>query len=297
MCWNFGENNHFSFSTNNQEIYFEIGLGSLPEIYNDFFSSIRHKFIENKSGQLIFSYKISSCGCEKINKPLRRKKDGHPDDYSYIIADRRVLNDGQPKQIKQSTLQNIIKENNILFYTGAGISLASSVPAMNELHELLELEVGAGFLFSLEKAIKAPFEFADKIKQFHKACLYSPATLAHYALKDISFYKNAPLVTENLDCLHEASGIFPYRINPQQLRKGVKGKGIGQFDFIICIGLSFDDRGFLGWYKNQNPKGKIIAIDLFQPSYLGDEDYWLCRDIQIAIPEIRDAVILKEEKV
>ena len=101
MCWNFGKDSHFRFISGNEEIYFEIGLGLLPEIYNDFHSSVRHKFIENKSGQLIFSYKINSCGCEEINKPLMRKKDGHPDDYSYIIADRRVLNDGQAKQIKQ----------------------------------------------------------------------------------------------------------------------------------------------------------------------------------------------------
>lgn len=289
MCWNFGKDSHFRFISGNHEIYFEVGLGILPEIYDDFVSRVRHKFIQSQSGQFIFSYKLKSTGYEEVNIPSVSQKNEHPDEYSYIVADRRVINDAHPTLISQSTLESIINKNNILFYTGAGLSLASSVPAMHELNELLGLEVGERFLFSLEHAIESPRGFADKIKIFHDACLYSPPTPAHYALKDISLYKSTRLITENLDCLHETSGILPYRVNAQQLREEVGGKSIAQYDYIICVGLSFDDRGLMGWYKEQNPEGKIIAVDLFQPSYLGDEDYWLMGDLQTLIPEIRNA--------
>jgi hypothetical protein len=79
-------------------------------------------------------------------------------------------------------------------------------------------------------------------------------------------------VTENLDCLHEYSGILPYRINAEELRE-IASSQLHNIDYVVCVGLSYDDKGFLGWYKKNNPKGKIIAIDLGHPSYLGDEDF------------------------
>ena len=56
------------------------------------------------------------------------------------------------------------------------------------------------------------------------------------------------------------------------------------------MGLSYDDRGFLGWYKQQNPQGKIIAIELNQPSYLGDEDFLAIGDIQEIVPAIQKEI-------
>ena len=96
-----------------------------------------------------------------------------------------------------------------------------------------------------------------KVSQFHNACFLSPPTEAHKALKKLAIFKNTKIVTENLDCLHEYSGILPYRINAEQLREEVGGYQLSQIDYIICVGLSYDDRGFLGWYnKCNNPKGE-----------------------------------------
>jgi NAD-dependent SIR2 family protein deacetylase len=94
------------------------------------------------------------------------------------------------------------------------------------------------------------------------------------------------LITENLDCLHEASGVYPYRIDAKHLRDEVGSDSLIPFDYIICVGLSYDDRGFLGWYKKHNPQGKIIAIDLQQPSYIGNEDFLFLGDIQEVVPAI-----------
>lgn len=100
--------------------------------------------------------------------------------------------------------------------------------------------------------------------------------------------KKTQIITENLDYLHEYTGIMPYRIHGDHLRKQIHPSNLREIDYILCIGLSFDDRGFLGWYKAHHPNGKIIAIDLMQPSYLGNEDYLIQRDLQKIIPKIAD---------
>lgn len=299
MCWSFGNNSHFRFVSGYKEVYFEIYLGQLPDVYEDFLRRLKHKFISNDSGQLIFSYKLATSGLEEANAFSVPKKEGHPDEFSYIVTNRRIIEDAHPTRINQATLESIIKTKKVLFYTGAGLSLASDVPAMNELNELLGLEVGERFVFSLKKAIEFPRMFAEKIRSFHNACLYSAPTPAHYSLRDLSLYNNTRLVTENLDCLHEASGIFPYRIDAKHLREGVGGESLAQFDYIICVGLSFDDRGFLGWFKEQNPQGKIVAVDVCQPSYLGDEDFWIQDDLQVLMPNIQHAIapsVIKEKR-
>lgn len=182
----------------------------MPDFYKDLLSRVKHKFILNDSGQLIFSYKLVASGLEETNAFSVPKKKGRPDEFSYIVTERRIIEDAHPALINQTALESIIKTKKVLFYTGAGLSLASDVPAMNELNELLGLEIGERFVFSLEKAIESPRVFAEKIRSFHNACLYSSPTPAHFALRGLSLYNNTRLVTENLDCLHEASGILPY---------------------------------------------------------------------------------------
>ena len=291
MCWFFEESSHFRFVSGNEEVYFEIHLGQLPDFYKDFLSRVKDKFVRNDAEQLVFSYKLAASGLEETNGFSVPIKEGHPDTFSYIVTERRIIEDAYPTLINQTALESIIKNKKVLFYTGAGLSLASNVPAMNELNELLGLEVGERFVFSLKKAMESHREFAERIKTFHDACLYSAPTPAHFALRDLSLYNNTRLVTENLDCLHEATGIFPYRIDAKHLREEVGRASLAQFDYIICVGLSFDDRGFLGWYKEQNPQGKIIAVDIHQPSYLGDEDFWIKDDLQVLFPSIQNTII------
>lgn len=291
MCWQFDQDSHFRFVSGNDEVYFEVCLGVLPDIYKDFVDQIKSKCISTgQSKRLIFSYSLKNDGSEEVNVPRYSQERGHLDEYSYIVANRRVIENATPRVIDLEDLSVIVQNKKILFYTGAGLSIASDVPGMNALHDLLGMEEGEKFLFSLETALNNPRDFASKILVFHKACLFSSPTRAHFALKELAALKNIRMITENLDCLHEASGIYPYRIDPKHLRDEVGGESLAHFDYIICVGLSFDDRGFLGWYKQNNPQGKIIAVDLQQPSYLGNDDYLLLGDLQEIIPLLKDNV-------
>ncbi len=154
---------------------------------------------------------------------------------------------------------------------------------MAELMKGLDLEEGERFIDSLKKIVQDPEKAAAYIKHFHKACILSPPTPAHTALTQLS---QTQIVTENLDYLHERTGIKPYRIKGDRLRYEIDPTTASSIDAIICIGLSADDKGFLGWYKHHHPQGKIIAVDLKQPAYLGDEDYFLCGDLQEIIPSL-----------
>ncbi|WCR57911.1 hypothetical protein [Wolbachia endosymbiont of Ctenocephalides felis wCfeJ] len=101
------------------------------------------------------------------------------------------------------------------------------------------------------------------------------------------------LVTENLDLLHQRSGIQPLgridtadKMNFSWLKKNIKGKHFRRVDFIIATGLNSDEVGLLALYKKHNPKGKIIAMNLVQPNYLGDDDILVAGDLQETLPDL-----------
>lgn len=288
MCWQFGNCSYFQFITTSKEVYFQIHLEYFPENSSEPFSSVKNAFRKKDLGT-VFSYKLNQKGEEEFH-PEYISKTVNANELNYVVADRRVFQGLKAKEIDLQHLQTILETKKVLFYSGAGLSLKAEVPAMSELNQLLGLEMGENFLFSLEKAVKNPKIFAEKIRIFHEKCVYSKPTKAHFAIKNLSFLKNITLFTENIDCLHETSGIFPNRIEPEKIREN---PSLAEVDCIICFGLSFDDRGFLGWYKSLNPEGKILALDFNQPSYLGEEDFWLKGDIQEILPEIEKTILKK----
>jgi NAD-dependent deacetylase len=202
---------------------------------------------------------------------------------SYTAFERRAFKDAHPLEMTIEQLAQLCKTSNVIFYTGAGISAGSQVPMMAQLMKGLDLEEGEHFIDSLRKVVQDPEKAAAYLRHFHKACILHPPTPAHKALAELA---SGQIVTENVDYLHEWTGIKPYRIEGDRLRCEIDPKTASSIDAIICVGLSVDDKGFLGWYKHHHPQGKIIAIDLKQPTYLGDEDYFLCGDLQEIIPSL-----------
>ncbi|MBA3237500.1 MAG: hypothetical protein H0T62_04005 [Parachlamydiaceae bacterium] len=294
MCWQFGEFDFFHFITKKNEVYFEILFEKIPSSYNE---SIKNVFIEkgicsanNEKKQYIFSYEWKKDELPIINLPRKPENDRGSNTAAYLVDKRRIFEHSAPQVMSEDELISIISNKKILFYTGAGLSVASDVPSMTQLYDLLGLKVGDEFGFSLQNALRDPSKFSKKIITFHDACFFSPPTEAHWALAKLAIFKNTKIVTENLDCLHEYSGILPYRINAEEIR-GIGGSQLSNIDYVICIGMSYDDRGFLGWYKNNNPSGKIISIDLGNPSYLGDDDFIIQADLQDLIPSLSSRVL------
>lgn len=275
MTWNY-QNDLFHFITNKDTVYFELIFSHIPESYEE---SIKNRFIKVPEGYL-FAYEEKKGEPFKIN--IRKQNERVSEEVPYLVEPIRIIENSHPQTLDEKQLLSILQNHSVLFYTGAGLSIAAGIPSMDQLHQLLGIE--STFHSSFKKAVENPKLYSQNIYAFYEACISSQPTAAHYAIKRLCQLKKCPLYTENLDVLHEKSGIEPIRINPLEITE----QDFSHIDYIICVGLSHDDRGFLGWYKKQNPQGKIIAVDLGNPNYLGDEDYLIQADLQRLLPDLAD---------
>ncbi|KKQ80173.1 MAG: hypothetical protein UT03_C0031G0001, partial [Candidatus Moranbacteria bacterium GW2011_GWD2_38_7] len=145
-------------------------------------------------------------------------------------------------------------------------------------HELIMLAVSEP-----EKALKPWDDFAN-------AAFENGPTIAHSALTRLAEKLQCKIFTENVDHLHEKTGIQALRPTGDWLKENIQPSWLKEIDAIITVGLSSDDRGMLAWYKENNPNGKLIAINLVQPNFVGEEDYLLKGDLQDILPELEKMV-------
>ncbi|HOQ78745.1 MAG TPA: Sir2 family NAD-dependent protein deacetylase [Candidatus Absconditabacterales bacterium] len=197
-----------------------------------------------------------------------------------------------PQVKKRSTpeLAENIKNKKILFYTGAGMSIASNIPDMKTLEKDLGINGNTlkdGFL---NKFINNPENAFEARSQFTHNSRYGEPTKAHFAIKELSEKLSCQIFTENVDFLQKNTGIQDHHVSGQWLKENISEDQMKNIDFIITAGLSADDRGMLRWYKDINSNGKIIALNLEQPNYLGKEDILVKGDIQKTLPELNALV-------
>lgn len=200
----------------------------------------------------------------------------------------------KPQEMETCQLVEAMKGKKVLFYTGAGISIASGVHSMDQLQETLEIEMSEKVDGLLKKAVANPQGVIDSWEEFTKAAFEKPATPAHQSLGTLAQRFKSQIFTENVDHLQERAGVKATHLTGPWLKENVQPEWLKDIDVVITVGLSYDDRGFLGWYKENNPNGKIIAVNLSQPSYLGNEDFILKGDCQKVIPELEKEFAAKE---
>ena len=273
-----------------------------------------------KDGILCFGYKsetsrlMAVCG-EKIPENLKHEKNN----FIYTEHDgvgAWVLNEGFPKEevsaglgkstvshwnlyrfcsprecksanVKQISLDRLVKmlrdaKNRFILYSGAGLSMASGVWGMERLESELGLK---DKVFDKEKALRA-------FDRFCELMLDSPPTKAHKSIAKLALENQWCALSENTDLLQERAGLMPYLMSDIKASKEyLPIDFLKEVKFVLCVGLSFDDRGFLAWYKKHNPKGLIIAIDTGHPSFLGEEDFLVGGDLQIVLPKVARALL------
>lgn len=180
----------------------------------------------------------------------------------------------------------MLHNKHAVFYTGAGIS-AGAVPTMPELMKNLSIEdlgIENNIAMLTERILENPDAFLQPMKEFYHACLYGKPTVAHYAITEMVQRKNWGLITENLDLLHQHTGVEPLSHGSDWLKKNIRNEDLQAIDYIITVGLASDESGFLAWYKDKNPRGTIIALNLAVPSYLNNKDILILEDAQKALP-------------
>jgi len=188
-----------------------------------------------------------------------------------------------PVIITFDELCNLLRDKKFIFYTGAGISAAGSVATMHDLEVSLHMHDSAGAF--LKTIIFSPSSIAKAFTSFCQNALASPPTPAHRAVHAIAQEKSVCIVTENIDLLHQRAGSAPLHANCEAIRSLTPHDFLA-VEAVVCIGLSHDDRGFLQYYKQHNPNGLIIALDLAMPQYLSEKDFLLQSDVQLILPQL-----------
>lgn len=207
----------------------------------------------------------------------------HDFDGEYTIAPRHHYKDRQPARvINTDELAQLLHNKKILFYTGAGISNDGGVYMMGPLLKALMLD---NYATIASNVINYSEQITEAFYDFCQTAFYNAPTPAHMSIAAMTQHYSVAVVTENFDFLHERSGITPYKIQSYLLRQEDPAI-LQEIDALVCVGLSYDDRGFIGWYKEHNPNGLLIAFDLLQPSYLNEDDYLVCGDLQKLLPEL-----------
>ena len=193
------------------------------------------------------------------------------------------------KQLQE--FANWIKNKKIAFYTGAGIS-APAIPPLTSLMKALGIEAG-NWLWNetIYQIVSNPQPFLEIMHPFFISCAHSQPTQAHFAIKEICELKNWALVTENLDLLHQKTGIRPIARengNPE-LENQIKDEELKKLDCLVVVGQSTDNSGILQRYHKANPHGSIVSFNLSPELYgnQGDEQLsigWIEGDVQVTLP-------------
>lgn len=294
MCFSFNHKDNYSYSmifdlkngATSLKLIFE---NNLPEELSDYEN---HKFekiiIKDKA---FWAHQFGQCSDdprEYLKHRLESQEIGAPDNFSPLI-----IKDQNPQKITIKDLTSIINDKIVVFYTGAGIS-AGVVPTLPQLINQLGIckdDFNDSKVVELAtKIISDPKKFIQPMQRFYESC-HLQATKAHEDLTEIVKTKNWGVLTENLDLLHQRTGIEPLnRQSNDWLKENVSEEDLKKIDCVITIGLSEDQSGFLGWYKTVNQNGKIVAINIAKPNYLSNEDYLILDDAQVAIPELHKAI-------
>ncbi len=206
----------------------------------------------------------------------------------YHVSKPRDFKEDTPEaqQMTAKELSEFIKDKKIVFYTGAGISAEACVYNMTQLMKILGIDKSKPIDDFTQLVLNNPAEAQEKFQKFCESAFENEPTKAHIFLAELAKLKQTKILTENFDLLQERTGVKPYHTEEALLRKDIEPEWFKEIDAIICIGLSYDDRGLLAWYKENNPSGKIVSLDLAQPAYLGEDDFWVKGNLQKTLPQI-----------
>ena len=212
--------------------------------------------------------------------------DTNSSESSYEPIAEPLIVEGKPQLLSISTIASYLLNKNVAFYTGAGLS-AGVVPTMNDLHKSFGLieENKEQFKNMLERMANNPEHYAFIMHDFYDACLYGKPTAAHKAITAMALAHDWGIVTENLDLLHQRTGVEP--IGRLSIKDQVSAQDLQKIDYIVTVGLACDD-GLLSLYKKSNPQGIIIAINTEQPNYVSNQDILVKQDVQYALPELQN---------
>lgn len=270
----------------------EVFLTCNKNLYNDLGRETKKLFHYVPFSWLKYEFTYAEAAKEP-RQPVNKDLSGVKHNTPVPDAKKLVVGEGTPQMMSAEQLVEILANRHVLFYTGAGIS-ASVVPAMAQLEPDLglteDLYRTEGLKQYVERATRNPRQLLRIMAQFQDRCANAEPTEAHRILAKISQERHFTLVTENLDQLHQKTGMNPILacLNRYQSNSALKDELL-KLDVIVTVGLNSDESGFLAYALLINPKIRIISLNLVKTNYLSNNDYWVKGDIQSVFREV-DAV-------
>lgn len=175
--------------------------------------------------------------------------------------------------IENDQMRNIIQSINYedIILTGAGISRASGIPTQEEIEELLFLN---NPVILYEKCRKKPKEIIGRLRAFCYKIITATPSKAHYMIKKIYIKSGAKILTENIDFLHEKTGISVIHI-PKEIDV-IENHKFNRV-FLFGVGNPCCQNLLNRWEK----QGTILyAVSLKKPNINVNCLNWCCDDIE-----------------
>lgn len=188
-----------------------------------------------------------------------------------------------PVEVSIEDVANILASRKVIVYTGAGISVGAGTPDMDRLQQFLGIEISTVVDNFIQTTALAPETMRSKIIELQKVFLQG-TTKAHSALAKLQSMYGFDIATENLDRLHEEAGTKP--IKRGDIERVFSDDRLIDTDFIVTVGLKADDSGLLHRYRELNPKGKFVVLNISPPPYMDETDLYLEGDVQQTLPKI-----------
>jgi NAD-dependent SIR2 family protein deacetylase len=268
-----------NLSSKSEDIYAYVVFSSpLPKEIGKEEESLFSKYTSS-DGKEYYYCGFGNFDLEKIGKRESSSIPSLTKEYQSRIKSEKV----EPLLITQEEVADVIKNGKVIFYTGAGISVAAGTPDLDVLSNYLGIDRSKSIDNFAKAVMYDPEQMRNKLINIQEKFFEKP-TVAHMSLKEIQDITNARIASENLDKLGEAAG--QEIIRRGYIDKVLTKKNLKEIECVITVGLRGDDSGLLYRFKHVNPKGRIIAINIAPPPYLAENDYYLEGDAQILVPNI-----------
>lgn len=192
---------------------------------------------------------------------------GPSSDY-YFHAAQFYRNNQEAKSSNPEIIQAALNDpqKRVAIYTGAGISISAGIKGSEAYLKSLIGDNATRSITNtdMETLIRRlesnPKSVLQAIEDFNRSLYFTPPSPAHIAIAKLSHRPETIVFTENLDSLHQRSGISPIVMKPaQEMLSELDIEELKKIDVLITTGLSHDDRGFIAYLRELNPQLQIIA--------------------------------------
>jgi NAD-dependent SIR2 family protein deacetylase len=230
-------------------------------------------FFYAEAGKRPENYDISHA-CEYLVNTSQTTGNMRQEHYEKIALSEAT----ETKRIDLDEFEELISQGNVLFYTGAGISIEAGLPSGSAVINELGVQMNRDFDTFTESLILREEQLQEKLCEYQRL-FYGSTTQAHEALEKLRAANpdRIVLATENLDKLHQNadSPIITF----EQISK-VPKEFLQDVDCVVTVGLQQACTDLLRRYKEENENGKLIALNKNPPPYQYPADYYLEGDAQ-----------------